>query len=92
MFVPLMMWENKVITEAANDEFLTYIPRPVRIRVLTLAFSLRSICKSPFLFFFVFHLFFAVLLRQGGKFIDRLLKTQLRTGIWTGKHHSLLLH
>jgi hypothetical protein len=37
MFVLLMMWENKVITEAANNEYLTYIPRPVRIRVLTLA-------------------------------------------------------
>jgi hypothetical protein len=39
MLVPLVMWENKVITEAANDEFLTYIPKPVRIRVLTLALA-----------------------------------------------------
>jgi hypothetical protein len=36
-------------------------------------------------FLFVFHLFFIFLLRQGGEFIDRLLKIQLRAGIWTGK-------
>jgi hypothetical protein len=36
MFVLLVMWQNQVTTEEANDEFLTYILRPGRIMGLTM--------------------------------------------------------